>query len=62
MPALDQHVGADHHPAVGSGDHGGVVTGAEGDTGRLYPARGDATDDAEFTGVMQAAIVAARHA
>ena len=31
VPALDQHVGGHHGPAVGGDDHGRVVTGAEHD-------------------------------
>ena len=39
VPALDQHVGGGHDPAVGRGDHGGVVTRAEQAWSEPVPSR-----------------------
>jgi len=51
VPALEQEVGAGHHPAVGGGQHRGVVTQADQDprVGRtLRQHGGDLRDKAEF--------------
>ena len=48
MPALDQHVGGDHHPAIGGVHHGGVIARAHRHAVGHAPARHQPVDEREL--------------
>ena len=53
MPALDEHVGGHHHPAVRGQHDGGVVAGTDRHTGRMSPPGNQPVDHGELPDLVQ---------
>src|SRR5690606_24238873 len=56
VPALQQDVGAGHDPAVGRGDHRGVVAGADPDRRSGGETGGELPDEPELTELPNSAL------